>query len=67
MDLAVGMRVKKLDADNPESIAAYRQLRGTVVELCVLDKSRVRVHWDCEATPEPHYRAVYTVVPCQKV
>lgn len=45
--IAVGDRVRPIDADAPGSIPAYRELVGTVVAVDARDGG-VRVHWDCD-------------------
>lgn len=59
----VGDRVKLADAIAATSIPAYRAMRGRVVavELHGLG-SFLRVHWDCDASPEPNLRRAWTVV-----
>lgn len=41
-----GDRVKRADADDPRSIPAYRDMRGTVVGFA---GDYVLVDWDCDA------------------
>lgn len=55
----VGDRVKFADADSPLSIPAYRAMRGTVVGIA--GPERLRVHWDCDPSPEPYFRRQETV------
>ena len=43
--LKVGDRVKHSDADDPSSIPAYRDMRGTVTGF---DWSYILVNWDCD-------------------
>ena len=57
----VGDRVKMSDADNPNAIPAYRALRGVVVS--VHGDSSVRVHWDCDKSPDVFPRHVSTIAP----
>jgi hypothetical protein len=54
---SLGDRVKKADADLATSIPAYRDLRGTVVQI--FENGNVRVHWDCDSTPEWGNRLAY--------
>lgn len=45
-----GDRIRKADA-TPDSIPAYRNMRGTVVDVIGVPphKTMVRVQWDCDA------------------
>lgn len=61
--LTVGDTVKHADADDPASIPAYRNMRGEVV--AVTGAHAVRVHWSCDAYPEPNYRPAHTVVKAE--
>jgi len=58
IDFVIGDRVKKSDADNPNSIPAYRDLRGTVVEVGTFG---IKVKWDCDREPEFGFRTRATV------
>lgn len=53
MKLEVGDRVKREDADDPRSIPAYRDMRGTVVGFY---GAHVLVDWDCDSGMSPRLR-----------
>jgi hypothetical protein len=60
--LKEGDRVKYSDVKET-SIPAYRDARGTIVEVSPYYGGSVRVHWDSDSTPEPHFRDASTVTP----